>query len=55
MGVVMDRARLVLMIVCSLWPVLKPAIEKAVADSSSPIDDWVVELLDKAISGVCGE
>lgn len=51
----MNRANLVLMIICNLWPVLKPAIEKAVADSSSPIDDWVVELLDRAISGVCGK
>jgi len=49
----MNRERIVLAILCQVWPILKPALEQAAKDTSSPVDDWIIQILDRAIKGIC--
>jgi len=51
----MNRERIVLAILCQVWPVLLPVLVKAAEDTNSPIDDWIVKLLDGAVRGICNE
>jgi len=40
-------------IACVLWPVLKPELKKLVQDTNSPIDDWVIVLLEAFFDKLC--
>ena len=42
-------------IACLVWPVLKPELQKLVQDTSSPIDDWVLVVLDALFDKLCKE
>ena len=40
-------------IACVIWPVLKPELKKLVQDTESPIDDWVLVVLDALFKKLC--
>ena len=42
-------------IACTIWPILRPEIQKLVEDTNSPIDDWVLRVLDAFMKTLCDE
>jgi len=40
-------------IACLIWPVLKPELKRLVEDTESPIDDWVLVVLDALFEKFC--
>jgi len=51
----MNREQIVLSLICQVWPILLPALVEAAKNTNSPIDDWLIRLLDGAIRGICSE
>ena len=51
----MNRERIVLAILCEVWPSILPLLVEAAKNTNSPIDDWLIRLLDGAIRGICNE
>jgi len=42
-------------IVCTMWPVLRPELKRIVDDTSTPIDNWVLMVLDAFFTELCKE
>ena len=42
-------------VACTIWPILRPEIQRIVDDSSTPIDDWVLRVLDALMKTLCEE
>ncbi|MCD6132257.1 MAG: hypothetical protein J7J61_09170 [Candidatus Hydrothermae bacterium] len=42
-------------IVCIMWPVLRPEIKRIVDDTTTPIDNWVLMVLDELFMQLCKE
>jgi len=42
-------------VACTIWPILRPEIQRIVDDSSTPIDDWVLRVLDALMKALCEE
>jgi len=51
----MNREQIVLSLICQVWPILLPALVESAKNTNSPIDDWLIRLLDGAIRGICND
>jgi len=51
----MNREKIVLALICQVWPILLPALVEAAKNTNLAVDDWLIRLLDGAIRGICNE
>jgi len=42
-------------VICTLWPILQPELQKLANSTESPIDDWMVRLLEYILNDICKE
>jgi len=51
----MDKQKITIQVICWIWPTLYPMLKEIAENTESQIDEWLLQILDGAIRGICNE